>query len=63
MIDRVTGYPMLDKPRTSKIIAHVELAKKTLVEWDGKGMKLNGVIDIDIMFEIHVIAHGIYSLS
>ena len=52
---------MLDKCRETKTLACVELAKKNLVEWHGKGMKLNGATDMDIKFRTHVIVDNIYT--
>ena len=63
MIHQVTIYPMLNKCRETKTLAQVKLTKKTLSKWDGKGMKLNSVSDMEFNFGIHVIAHKIYSLS
>ena len=57
------GYPMLNKSMATKTLAQAELAKKTLVKWYVRGMKLNSVSDMEIKFVIHVIAHKIYSSS
>ena len=54
---------MLTRNKTTKTLGQVELQKKTLVEWDGKVMKISSVIDAKLKFEIHVIAQKIYSLS
>lgn len=54
---------MLNKARTMKPLDQVELAKRTLVKWDGRGTKLSGVTNIELKFGIHVIAHKIYSSS
>ena len=51
---------MLDKPKETKTMAQDELAK-TLVQWDGRGIKLNNVSNMGIKFNIHVIKHKIYS--
>ena len=37
--------------------------KQTLVECDGRGMKISEIIDMELKFGIHVIAHKIYSSS
>ena len=63
MIRQVTGLPMLAKEKSTKILGWVELEKKTLAKWDGRGMKISSVIDAKLKFRIHVIAHKIYSLS
>ena len=55
MIHKVMGLPMLSKEKTTKNLGQAKLAKKTHVEWDGRGMKLNSVIDMEIKFWIHVI--------
>ena len=52
---------MLDKPKTTKTLGQVELAKKKNSKWDGRWMNHNGVTNIKIKFGIHVIAHKIYS--
>ena len=41
----------------------MELEKKTLAEWDGRGMKINRVIDVELIFGIYVITQKIYSSS
>ena len=38
-------------------------ATKTLVEWDGRCMKVSSVTDMELNFGIHIIAHKIYSSS
>ena len=35
----------------------------TLVEWDGRGLRINNFIDVELRFGIDIIAHKIYSLS
>lgn len=37
------------------------MEKKTLVEWDGRGMKISCVMDMELKFGIHVISHKIYN--
>ena len=54
---------MLTKTKTIKTLGQAELEKKTLTEWDGRGMKISNVTDAELKFGIHVIAHKIYSLS
>ena len=63
MIHRITSLPMLAKVKTTKTLGWAELEKKTLPERDGRGMKISSVIDAELKFGIHVIAHKIYSLS
>ena len=41
----------------------MELEKKTLAKWDGRGMKISSVTDAELKFGIHVIAHKIYFCS
>ena len=53
---------MLAKAKVTKTLGWVELEKKILAEWDGRGMKISSVIDAELKFGIHVIAHQIYSL-
>ena len=54
---------MLNKEKTIKTLGQVELTKRALAEWDDRGVKLNGMTDMEINFGIHVIAHKIYSSS
>ena len=54
---------MLSKEKFTKTIGRDELQKKTLAEWDGRGMKIRSVSNIELKFGIHVIAHKIYSSS
>ena len=63
MIHRVTGLPMLAKAKVTKALGREELQKKTLVEWDGRGMKISNVSDVELKFGIHIIAHKIYNSS
>lgn len=54
---------MLAKAKITKTLGWAELEKQTLAEWDGRGMKINSVIDVELKFGIHVIAHKIYNSS
>ena len=63
MIHRIIGLPMLAKPKMTKTLGRAKLEKKTLAEWDGRGMKISSVTDIELKFGIHIIAHKIYSSS
>lgn len=45
MIHQITGLPMLVKDKSTKTLGRVELEKKTLAEWDGRGMKINSITD------------------
>ena len=59
MIHRIIGVPMLNKVKTTKTLGREELQKKTLVEWNDKGLKINNVSDVELRFGIHIIAHKI----
>lgn len=63
MVHQVMSYPMLDRLKTTKTLALGELIKKTLEEWDERGLKINNVTNIEIKFGIHVISHEIYNSS
>ena len=63
MIHRIIGLPMLEKDKSTKTLSRVEVEKKTLAKWDGRGMKISCVIDMELKFGIHIIAHKIYSSS
>lgn len=63
MIYKITGLPMLVKEKMTKTIGQVELEKKTLSKWDGRGMTISCVTNMELKFRIHVITHNIYSLS
>ena len=52
---------MLTKAKTTKTLGMAELEKKTLVEWDERGMKISSVTNVGLKFGSHVIAHKIYS--
>lgn len=54
---------MLNKAKTTKTLVRAELIKKTLIEWDRRGMELSSVIGMKMKFGIHVISHKIYSSS
>ena len=59
----MTGLLTLDRPKVTKNLPQAELTKKARAEWDGRGMKLNGVTNMEIKFSIHVIAHKMYKSS
>lgn len=59
----ITRYPMMDKSKYTKTLGQEELKKLTLVEQDGRGMKLKNVTDMEINFIIHVITQKMYSSS
>ena len=61
MIHRIIGLPMLTKVKMTKTLSRDKLEKKTLAERDGRGMKINYAIDMELKFGIHVITHKIYS--
>lgn len=63
MLHRVTGLPMLDRPKVTKNIIRAKLSQKIGVEWDGRGLKLNGVTDLELKYAIHAIALKMYSSS
>ena len=52
MIHKVTGLPMLSKTKTTKTLGWDKLQKKTLAKWDGRGLKINNVIDLELRFGI-----------
>ena len=58
MIQKVTNLLILSKAKATKTLDQEELQKKTLAKWDGRGLKINNVSDIN-----HIIAHKIYNLS
>ena len=61
MIHQIIGLPMLAKEKSTKTLGWVELEKKTLAKWDGRGMKIRCVTNPELKFGIHIIAHNIYS--
>ena len=63
MIHKVMGFPMLSKAKTTKTLGQDELQKKTLAKWDGRGLKINNVTDVELRFGIHIITYKIYRLS
>ena len=54
---------MLSKAKTTKTLGQEELQKKTLDKWDGRGLKINNVTNVELRFGIHIIAHKIQSSS
>ena len=50
---------MLAKEKSTKTLGWVELEKKTLSKWDGRGMKISCVSNLELKFGIHIIAHKI----
>jgi hypothetical protein len=63
MIYHIIGLPMLSKAKATKTLGQVELEKKTLSNWDGRGTKISSVKNVKSKFGIHVVAHKIYSSS
>ena len=63
MIHRIIGLPMLNKVRATKTLGWDELQKKTLAEWDDRGLKISNVSDVELRFGIHIIAHKMYNSS
>ena len=63
MIHRFIGLPMLTKAKSIKTLGWAELEKKTLAEWDGRGMKISYIANPKVKFGTHVIALKIYSSS
>ena len=60
IICQITGLPMLTKVKSTKTLGRVELEKRTLAKWDARGMKIKSVIDPELKYGIHIIAHKIY---
>ena len=63
MIHRITGFPMLNKAKATKTLGREELQRLTLAEWDGRGLKISNVTDLELRFGIYIIAYKIYSSS
>ena len=61
MIHRITSRPILAKAKMTKTLYQAKLDTKTLVEWDGRDMKISSVTDMELNFGIHIIAHKIYN--
>lgn len=63
MIHKITRFPMLNKEKTTKTLGRAKLTKITLAKWDGRGMKLSAVNDMELNLGMHLISHKIYSSS
>lgn len=63
MIHKITSLPMLSKVKTTKTLSQDELQKLTQAVWDGRGLKLNNVTDVELNFGICVVAYKLYSSS
>lgn len=63
MIHKITSLPMSIKAKMNKTLSWVELEKKTLAEWDGRGMEISRVTNMELKFDIHIIVHNIYISS
>ena len=59
MIHKVTGLPMFSKAKTTKTLGREEMQKKTLAEWDGRGLKINNVTNVELRYGIPIISHKI----
>ena len=57
------GSPYAKQTKTMKTLGQDELQKKTLAEWDGRGLKINNVTDLELRFGIYIIAYKIYRSS
>ena len=62
MIHNITSLPMLAKAKMTKILGWVELENKTLAKWDGRGMKISSVTNMELKFSIHIISQKICNL-
>ena len=47
MIHRMIGLPMLEKVKMTKTLGWVELERKNLAKWDGRGMKISSVMNME----------------
>ena len=54
---------MLSKAKARKTLGQDELQKKTLAKWDGRGLKINNAMDLELRFGIYIVAYKIYSSS
>ena len=52
---------MLNKAKVTKTLGKAELVKKTLAEWDERGIKITGIIDMELKFGFYVVSERIYS--
>ena len=59
MMHRITGLPMMTKAKTRKSLGWAKVEKRTLVEWNERGIKVSNIIDIELKFGIHIIAQKI----
>ena len=59
MIHKITSLLMLAKEKSTKTLGQLELEKKTIAEWDGRGMKISCVVNLELNFGIHIISHKI----
>ena len=50
---------MMTKAKMRKTLGWAKLEKRTLAEWDGRGMKVKNISDIELKFCIHIIGHKI----
>ena len=63
MIHRIKCLPMLDKAKMTKTLGRAKLERKNLIEWDGRGMEISSVTNMELKFDIHIITHKIYGSS
>jgi len=63
MIHHIIGLPMLAKAKITKTLGQGKLEMKILAEWDGRGLKISSVFDVELKFGIDIISHKIYSSS
>ncbi len=56
MIHKITSLPILSKEKSTKTQGRHERQKKTLAEWEGRGLKISTISDMELRFKIHVIS-------
>ena len=63
IIYRVTGYPILDRPKTMRTDAKEAIEKNTGALWNKRGMTIDTIINPLITFAVRVIAHELFQSS
>ena len=50
MIHKITSLPLLNKVKATKTLSCEEFQKKSLAEWDDRGLKINNVSNVELRF-------------
>lgn len=63
IINQVSGYPTLDRPKSMRSDAKETIEKNIGVVWNKRGMSIGIILDPLIAFAVRLIAHKLFQFS